>query len=114
VAPPAPGYTPPPVAPGGYPAAGYAGLPPARPQGLAITSIILGIASLVVFPLNLALGIGAVITGHLAQKRQPWARGLSITGLVTGYIGILFGLVVTVVVILGIAGAFSDAPYSTY
>lgn len=104
-----------PAAPGYAPAGGYAALPPVLPKGLAIASIILGIASIifVFFLLSLPAGIAAVITGHLAQRRQPHARGLWITGLITGYVGILLGIIIAAVIVAGIAGAF-DSSYSTY
>jgi hypothetical protein len=108
---PAPGYP----APGYAPAGGYAALPPVQPKGLAITSLVLGIGSIVFFffLLSLPAGIAAVITGHLAQRRQPYARGLWITGLITGYIGIALGLVSIVGFILLVVLGSSD-PYSTY
>ncbi len=115
VAPPAPGYPPAapglaPAAPGYAPPGGYAALPPARPMGLALASLILGIGSIVFFFffLSLPAGIAAVITGHLAQRRQTYSRALWVTGLVTGYVGILLGLILGAVTIAGIAGAFND------
>jgi len=34
----------------------------------------------------------AVVLGHLAQKKQPYARPLWLTGLITGYVAIGIGL----------------------
>jgi Domain of unknown function (DUF4190) len=90
----------PPVAPAyqsvGYPPAyqpagyGYYGQPQ-PPRGLAIASMVLGIVG-VFFSLGYGFGlfpsIAAVITGHLARKRQPYARGMWLAGLICGYIGI--------------------------
>jgi hypothetical protein len=92
-----PGYyvpTPPPAfqgqaAPSAYPAQwAYTPLPP---RGLSIASMVLGIAG-VFFSFTYGLGlfpsIAAVITGHMARKRQPYAKGFSLAGLITGYVGI--------------------------
>jgi hypothetical protein len=74
--------------------AGYApgGVAPSR--GLSIASMILGILGVLGAGPGLLLSIAAVITGHMAQRRQPYARGFWLTGLITGYAGILFGLIV--------------------
>jgi hypothetical protein len=53
--------------------------------------MILGIAGVFFsffYGIGLFPSIAAVITGHMARKRQPHARGLSLAGLITGYIGI--------------------------
>lgn len=80
-------YAPAPVQPySGY-TSGYA---PTPPRGLSITSMVLGILSLLfscVAFFGLLVGAGAVITGHLAARREPHARGMWLTGLITGYIG---------------------------
>jgi hypothetical protein len=111
---PAPGYGAP-----GYPApgyaqpGGYAALPPVQPKGLAIASLILGIGAIAFFFLLLSLpvGIAAIITGHLAQRRQPYARGLWITGLITGYAGIALGVLAVIGFIVFFAVANSYTPY---
>jgi hypothetical protein len=123
---PPPGYLPPPSPPGaptGYyqPANpyGYAYATVQPPRGLSIASMILGICGLVVSFLG-ALGlfpsIAAIITGHIAQKRQPYARGNWIAGLVCGYIGLVVALVWTaffvVVFIIGINASDSYSNYS--
>jgi hypothetical protein len=88
-----PGYTPPPAGPA---------------QGLSIASMILGIGGLVLslFGLGLLAAIAAVITGHMAQKRQPWAKPFWMTGLVTGYVGlaisVIFGAIVVFAIIAGV------------
>ena len=80
-----------------YPAAAYSPAPVGPPQGLAITSMVLGIVGLF---LGILLSIAAVITGHMAQKQQPHARPFWLTGLITGYIGILLGLIAVVLVVV--------------
>ena len=105
-APPA-GYVAPPAA-YGQPYA-YAPVAAGPVQGLSITSMILGIASVVLsfIGFGFLFALGAVITGHLAQRRQPYARPFWLTGLITGYIGLgislLTGLVLVVAFIAGIA-----------
>jgi uncharacterized membrane protein len=87
-----------------YPPAAYSPAPAGPPQGLAITSMVLGIVGLF---LGILLSIAAVITGHMAQKQQPHARAFWATGLITGYIGILLGLIAVVLVVVAFAFFFS-------
>ncbi|MCU1440814.1 MAG: hypothetical protein JWP85_1811 [Rhodoglobus sp.] len=88
-----PGYTPPPAGPA---------------QGLSIASMILGIGGLVLslFGLGLLAAIAAVITGHMAQKRQPWAKAFWMTGIITGYVGlaisVVFGAILVFAIIAGV------------
>lgn len=82
--------------------------PPPRPaSGLAITSLICGIAGVVLFwaVVPLLASIVAVITGHLAvrqTKQNPalGGRGMAFAGLIMGYIMVGFlviGIVMTVI-----------------
>ena len=61
-----------------YGAPGYAYTPPPAgpPQGLSITSMILGIAGLF---FGFLVSIAAVITAHMAQKSQPYAKPFWLT-----------------------------------
>jgi hypothetical protein len=93
---PAPAYQ---AQPYGYP--GYAAAPP---SGLSITSLILGIAGLV---FGILLSIAAVITGHIAKKSQPHAKGMWLTGLITGYVGIGIWALVLLVYLLIVVFAFA-------
>lgn len=129
-----PGATPPvqaypgavPTAPG-YPTA-YAqpyGQPyptPQRTNGLAITSLICGIVAVVFcwayLILPLLAGVPAVITGHMALKKTKsdptlGGRGLAITGLITGYIGIALGLLIGALIIVAIVATFSYSRYGS-
>ncbi len=97
-----PGYT-------AYGAPAYAA--PRPNSGLAITSLICGIAGLAlsvllfwaIFPV--LISVAAVITGHLALRRLRQTpglggRGMAIAGLITGYVGcalIVFSLVALVI-----------------
>jgi hypothetical protein len=72
---------------------------PSQPQtsGLAIWSLVLGILSLICF--SIFTGIPGVICGHMAYariKRSAGAltgQGLAIAGLITGYLGIAWAVV---------------------
>lgn len=66
---------------------------PRPTSGLAITSLVCGIAGIVLFwaIVPVLASIAAVITGHMAlgqTKRDPaiGGRGLAITGLILGYV----------------------------
>jgi hypothetical protein len=83
------------ASPGAGPAPLRAAVGASQPrQGLAITSLVLGILSMVCF--GLFAGIPAVICGHIARgrvKRAPaqyGGGGLALAGLITGYLGIVF------------------------
>ena len=68
---------------------------PQPPKGLSVASMILGLGGLLLsfFGLGFLINVAAVITGHLAAKRQPHAKGFWLTGIITGYLGIAFSLV---------------------
>lgn len=60
-------------------------------KGLAITSMILGLCSVITcMPV---LGIPAVICGHIAKGKitrgEAGGEGMALTGIITGYVGIL-------------------------
>lgn len=94
----------------------YAYSPPRPNSGLAITSLICGLAGLVLFWLfaPVIASIVAVITGHMALKQikaNPMlaGRGLAITGLITGYVGLGL-LVIEILLFVGslvLFGAFT-------
>jgi hypothetical protein len=85
--------------------------PPATPKtnGLAIASLVLGIASIVC--LGCVAGIPAIICGHLALKqiaaRGEGGAGMAKAGLIIGYIitilCILLGIAWVVLMCLGMA-----------
>ena len=75
-------------------------LPPGEPppaHSLAVGSLVLGIVSLVFFPLGLVLGVPAVICGHAgwgairAEPELVGGKGMVVAGLITGYLGIVVG-----------------------
>lgn len=65
----------------------YYGMP-VEPKTLSIASMVCGIASVIMGWLMLPQ-IAAIITGHMALRREPAGRGMSITGLVLGYLCLL-------------------------
>lgn len=73
--------------PGQYGQPMYYGMQP-QPKGLSIASMVLGIVS-VLIGFIMVTQIAAIITGHLALKREPAGKGMSITGLVLGYLCLL-------------------------
>lgn len=101
----------------GYPNYGAVPYPAPRPaSGLAITSLICGIAGVVLFwaVVPLLASIVAVITGHMAlrqTKENPaiGGRGMAFAGLIMGYIMVavlVVGIVMTVIGFL-FFGAFT-------
>ena len=74
------------------------GQPAAQQSGLAITSLVLGILSLVCF--GVLAGIPAIICGHMARaraRRYPavyGGAGMALAGLIMGYVGVVVTLVV--------------------
>jgi hypothetical protein len=91
--------------------------PPTPPQGLSIASMILGIGGVLFsffYGLGLFPSIAAVITGHMARKRQPHARSMSLAGLITGYIGIgisvlwVVGIVIFAIFVASSANSYND------
>jgi Domain of unknown function (DUF4190) len=77
------------------------GLPP-RPKtsALAVWSLVLGILSVAVPCMAILAAIPAVICGHTGMSRirnsggALTGNGLALAGLITGYIGIFFGIFV--------------------
>jgi hypothetical protein len=108
--------TPPPAygAPSYAPAyqAGYYGAPP-PPKGLAIASMVTGIASIVFsfYGFGILPSIAAIITGNLARKSQPHARGFWLAGLICGYIGLGFAVLWIVGIIIFIVFFAANPAY---
>lgn len=88
----------------------YYGMP-VEPKTLSIASMVCGIASVIMGWLLLPQ-IAAIVTGHMALKREPAGKGMSITGLVLGYLCLLGYGGFWLLLIIGIAVAGSSATYS--
>lgn len=113
--PPAAGYSPPTPGYGqpGYAQQSYAPAPPGPPQGLSIASMVTGIAGafLSLFGWGFLPALAAVITGHIAQKRQPYARPFWLTGIITGYVGLGISLIWGLLVLIFFIAAIGSASY---
>ena len=74
------------------------GRPSAQQNGLAITSFVLGLLSLVCF--GLLAGIPAIICGHMARGRarrspaQYGGAGFALAGLILGYVSLVVTMVI--------------------
>ncbi len=99
---PGPGY------PGGYPAPGYpaygaAYTPPPRTNGIALASMIVSIASLLLcvgFPGIVGLVLGIVGLNQVMRDGSR-GRGFAITGIVVGAVATAFAMLVVVAATLG-------------
>ena len=92
-----------PAAYGQRPYGAYQNPSAGAPQGVSIASLICGIAGIIGIPF---VPLAAIILGHIGQKNQPYAKGLWLTGLITGYVGLVFyGLIYAFIFIVAFAGA---------
>ncbi|MDX2341536.1 DUF4190 domain-containing protein [Micrococcus sp. M4NT] len=103
---------------GGMPAYTYGGQPLAPGQtagtGLSVSSMILGIVSLVGGLMLFFPPIVGVVLGHMGLKREPNGRGMAIAGLVMNYISLalLALLVVGFILLIVVMGMSMDAVYN--
>lgn len=73
-------------------------------NGLAIASLVTGIVAFIsgwVFFLGFLLGAAAIVLGIIALKK-PGGKGMSIAGIITGGLGALWSVVVTIFFVLGL------------
>jgi hypothetical protein len=98
------------------PAAGYPTPPPAgvgKPQGLALTSLILGIASFVLcfipigpVPLGLFSAIAAIVVGFMARKAiargEQGGEGLAKAGIILGFVNLALSILMIILVSAGL------------
>src|SRR5690554_1662936 len=84
------------------PQAGYG--QPMPPRGLSIASMVCGIVGLVLsfFLFGFLPALAAVILGHIGMKKEPTAKGFSLTGLITGYAGLALSLLVGLIMLAAI------------
>ncbi len=89
------------------PVPAYPVVTPKKDSGLAIASLVCGIAAWTIFPVLAA--IAAVITGHMAKKEiresgnTLGGDGMALAGLLMGYIQLgLFVLVIIVVIFVAL------------
>lgn len=104
---PFPGYVPPPNPYGNPYANTYAQNygPAVPPRGMSITSMVLGIVSLIatLFALGWLTAIPGVVFGHIGLKREPAGRGMAIAGLIMNYAALAIGIIILVFIVLGFA-----------
>jgi heme/copper-type cytochrome/quinol oxidase subunit 2 len=98
--------------PEGYPAQGP-DTPPARGNGLAVAALVLGIVACLLFWTvfgGIVLGVLAVIFGIVGARRARGGRaphrGMSITGLVLGALGLIAS---AVIIVAGVSILNSDS-----
>ncbi|KKX96656.1 hypothetical protein AAY78_15120 [Microbacterium sp. Ag1] len=101
---------------GAYGAPTYPVAPPRPTSGLAVTSLVCGIAGAILIwaILPILASIAAVITGHMALKQTKndpsvGGRGMAIAGLILGYAMIAIGAFTLISIIISFlfVGAFS-------
>lgn len=97
-----------PASPYGQPA--YYGVP-AEPKGLSIAAMVCGIVGVISGGMFVLPQIAAVILGHMGMKKEPAGRGFALTGLITGYLGVLFGVLWLVFLLIGLAVLGDAANY---
>ncbi len=69
-------------------------------RGLAVTSMVLGLCGIF---FGIFTAIPAIIMGQIAIQRRTTARGMALTGLISGYIVILFWVVELVSILVTVA-----------
>lgn len=113
--PPAPLQQPPQYPPQAQP---YRAYQPAKTDGGAITSMVLGIASFALC-LSFLTGIPAIIIGHISLSRikksmgRLKGEGLALTGLILGYISLPFILIIAAIAIPNLLRARISANEAT-
>lgn len=73
---------------------------------LGIISMVAGIVGLVTSGMLFLPQLAAIVCGHLSLRREKPRRGFAIAGLVTGYIGLAFGLLLLLGLLVFSVGAF--------
>jgi hypothetical protein len=91
------------------PYASYNQQPVSKTPVLSIISMITGIIGVVGFLIGWGIlpAIAAVVLGHLGQRKEKQAKGFWLTGLITGYVGILLNIIVIVLAVLVLMAGFS-------
>ncbi|PRY67594.1 hypothetical protein B0I08_106201 [Glaciihabitans tibetensis] len=82
---------------------------PAKSPVLSIISLIAGILGVLAgfIGWGLLFSIGAVVLGHLGQRKEPAAKGMWLTGLITGYAGIVLNLIILAIFIVALMAGIS-------
>ncbi len=81
-------------------------------KGMAIASVIMGILSLPLAYctgfLGIILGLMAVLFGIFSKADAPRRSTSAVTGIITGGIGLAFGIVMTVIALVYLKNNFTD------
>lgn len=79
---------------------------------LSIISMISGIVGLLLayFAFGLLFAIAAVVLGHLGQRKEKAAKGFWLTGLITGYLGVLANVALIIVSAIVLGAALEQIP----
>jgi hypothetical protein len=112
---PQPAAPPPPAAPG-YTAPAYAAAPASATPILSILSLIggvLGILSSWAF-FGLLFSIAAIVLGFIGKNKEPAAKGMWLTGIILGFVGIAIGLIVVIFTIVAFIALASYGSAYTY
>jgi hypothetical protein len=85
----------------GYPAQPYGYAPPAKTNTMAIVSLILSIAGLVIVPFIGSL-VGAIL-GHVSlgqlKTSGEQGRGLAVAGVIIGWVGLALAIIGTIAIV---------------
>lgn len=95
---------------------GYVGVN-SGPRGFSLTSMILGLTSLILVGFMIVPQIVGIVLGHIGlRKESPQGRAFSITGLITNYLALLIWGVIYAFYIFFFAMIMSDVgtDYSSY
>src|SRR5690606_29821539 len=87
---------------------------PPESASLSVASPVLGILSLLAFSVTSLVPLPAVITGHLAYRREPASRGLSLAGLITSWVGLALAIVIYAAVIWFFWAVSTGFGYDSY
>ncbi len=88
---------------------------PKDKKGMAIAAMILGIVAIVlclIWYISIPCGILAIIFGAMALKSTN--RGMALSGVITGGIGILLTIIIIAVLVMSVISIYNDAVDSTY
>jgi len=95
----------------------YASAPAKPAQVLSILSLVGGIVGIVgsFFYFGLLFSIAAVVLGFIAKKKEPASKGMWLTGIILGFVGILIGVIFIIIAIIAFAVLASYGnTYGTY
>lgn len=86
---------------------------PGKSPVLSILSLIFGILgvvlSLFLFGTGFIPGVAAVVLGFLGRRKEPQAKGMWLTGLITGFVAVALAIIIWIglAVLVGLAGSSS-------